>query len=207
MAGYPSPPQYTPQPPPQWNQGPGPQGGPPKKGVPTWLIVVLVGGFVLVFGGGVLAALAIYGVRSYITAAKTAEATNSLGQIGVDAVAAYERGVTSSRGDTGKRLCASASATVPASLASVKGKKYQSTPREWEANRARNAGFACLRFEMSAPQYFVYGYTAQGGSKPGDGFEATATADLSGNGELTRLHTTGRITPAGTLEVTPPAPR
>src|SRR5215203_3933018 len=39
---------------------------------------------------GVLAVLAIYGVRKYIANAKTAEAKNSLGQIGKDAVTAFE---------------------------------------------------------------------------------------------------------------------
>ena len=34
---------------------------------------------------GVLAVLAVYGVRKYIANAKTAEAKNSLGQIGKDA--------------------------------------------------------------------------------------------------------------------------
>ena len=40
---------------------------------------------------GILAALAIYGVRKYVMNAKTAEARNSLGQMGKDAVAAFSR--------------------------------------------------------------------------------------------------------------------
>ena len=40
---------------------------------------------------GVLAALAIYGVRKYIANAKTAEARMSLGRIAKDASAAYNR--------------------------------------------------------------------------------------------------------------------
>ena len=40
---------------------------------------------------GVLAALAIYGVRKYIANSKTAEARNSLGQLAKDASAAYDR--------------------------------------------------------------------------------------------------------------------
>ena len=42
---------------------------------------------------GVLAALAIYGVRKYIANAKTAEARMSLGRIAKDASAAYNREV------------------------------------------------------------------------------------------------------------------
>src|SRR5262245_33554204 len=40
---------------------------------------------------GVLAVLGIYGVRKYIANSKTAEARNSLGQIGKDASTAYEK--------------------------------------------------------------------------------------------------------------------
>src|SRR5437016_10393912 len=39
---------------------------------------------------GVLAVLAVYGVRKYIANAKTAEAKNSLGQMGKDSQTAYE---------------------------------------------------------------------------------------------------------------------
>jgi type IV pilus assembly protein PilA len=40
---------------------------------------------------GVLAALAIYGVKKYVANAKTTEARNSLGQIAKDASMAYNR--------------------------------------------------------------------------------------------------------------------
>ena len=40
---------------------------------------------------GILAALAIYGVRKYIANAKTAEARNTIGKIQKDAIAAFER--------------------------------------------------------------------------------------------------------------------
>ncbi len=68
---------------------------------------------------GVLAALAIYGVRKYIANAKTAEARNSLGQIGKDAASAYARegmaGQVLALGSVAginNKLCASASATI-----------------------------------------------------------------------------------------------
>src|SRR5688572_31027622 len=40
---------------------------------------------------GILAVLAIYGVRKYIANAKTAEARNTVGKIQKDALAAFER--------------------------------------------------------------------------------------------------------------------
>jgi type IV pilus assembly protein PilA len=87
---------------------------------------------------GILAALAIYGVRKYITNAKTAEARNSLGQMSKDASAAFNRegmagavltvGVST---DVTNALCLTAGHTIPASATSIKGKKYQSSPSEW----------------------------------------------------------------------------
>src|ERR1700704_2132642 len=70
---------------------------------------------------GVLAALAIYGVRRYILNSKTAEARNSIGQLAKDASAAYPRegmaatvlGLGESPGVT-TRICGTAANTVPA---------------------------------------------------------------------------------------------
>src|ERR1051325_921128 len=71
---------------------------------------------------GVLAALAVYGVRKYIANAKTTEARNSLGRIAKDASSAFERegmaGIVLGLGSTAgvsNLLCTSASAKVPAS--------------------------------------------------------------------------------------------
>src|SRR6202789_3448117 len=82
---------------------------------------------------GILAVLAIYGVRKYIANAKTAEARNSLGQIGKDTQTAYEKEslgtaiLTAGSSTTVSRsLCATATASVPAAIGSVKGAKYQS---------------------------------------------------------------------------------
>src|SRR6476646_10613581 len=77
---------------------------------------------------GVLAVLAVYGVRKYIANAKTAEAKNSLGQMGKDAVSAFEgekmsAAILATNGSTGvlRDVCLSASAKVPAAKASVAG--------------------------------------------------------------------------------------
>src|SRR6266849_5100312 len=84
---------------------------------------------------GVLAALAIYGVRKYLLNSKTAEVRNALGQMSKDAKTAYER--ESMKGDVlgagtsavvSNNLCLSATKTVPVSADSIKGKKYQSDP-------------------------------------------------------------------------------
>jgi type IV pilus assembly protein PilA len=186
--------------------------GPPgpvekKAGMPTWVVVVAVSGALLIVFGGVLSALAIYGVRKYIANAKVAEAQGALGAIGVDAQQAFERGVTTAKGEQLHRVCPSASSSVPASVASVKGMKYLSGAGEWDVDRARNAGFACLGFSMTTPQYFMYSYHAHGSSKPGDGFTAEAVADLAGDGNLLTLRSTGKISASHTLDVVPPGPR
>src|SRR5579862_9044524 len=69
---------------------------------------------------GILAVLAIYGVRKYIANAKTAEARNSLGQIAKDAAAAVERekGTTAivaagSTSDLMRAFCSSATNSIP----------------------------------------------------------------------------------------------
>lgn len=170
------------------------QAPPPQKGIPAWIIYVLAGLGFFIFFGGVLAVLAIYGVRKYIASAKTVEARNSVAQIARDAVTAYEEGA---------KLCATASHDVPDSVLKVGGKKYQSAASEWDADKATNAGFACLKFSMTYPQYYSYGYTAHGTSTPGDGFEARANGDLTGDGVTSEFKLDGKISAPGTLELAP----
>ena len=79
---YPSAPMYG-APPVGPNRGAG-------GGFPTWAIILIVVVLLLVVGGGILATLSIYGVRKYIANAKTAEARNSLGQMGKDAATSFE---------------------------------------------------------------------------------------------------------------------
>src|SRR5262245_32139165 len=129
---------------------------------------------------GVLAALAIYGVKKYVANAKTTEARNSLGQIAKDASMAYNRenmaaAVLSLNAVAGSSnvLCNSASNTVPAAASSVKGQKYQSSPTEWNVGD-QQTGWRCLKFSMQEPQYYMYGYSMNTGI-----FNATANGDLT----------------------------
>jgi type IV pilus assembly protein PilA len=168
-----------------------PPAPPGSKPFPTWVIVVLcVVGFFVVFGG-ILAALAIYGMRKYIANAKQAEARNSLGEIARDAATAYERD---------SALCGSASSPVPPRMAMLKGMKYQSAAGEWQVDRARNAGFACLGFSLETPQYYQYSYTVPAGHP--DEFEAVAHGDLNGDGKVSTFRIRGRVE-SGVLVVAP----
>lgn len=165
---------------------------------------------------GVLAGLAIYGVRRYVFSARTAEARNAVGRLAKDASAAYAReimaGTQLAPGEVAKvhnRLCVSASTPVPASAASVKGAKYQSSPAEWDADAATlGKGFACLRFTMADPQFYQYDYQTstndwtQAGAA-GTTFDAIARGDLNGDGVLSDFRIKGELQQSGgTIEVT-----
>ena len=160
---------------------------------------------------GILAILAGIGVRKYITNAKTAEARNSLGAIATDEAAAYEKesmaaAVLATKTSTtmARRMCLSASATVPASATSIQGKKYQSTVKEWNVDEAGNSGFACLKFDMEFAQYYMYSYSVAGsGSNIGDSFTAGAQGDLNGDGVLSLFQLTGSIGSGYILNIAP----
>jgi type IV pilus assembly protein PilA len=162
---------------------------------------------------GVLAALAIYGVRKYLLNSKTAEVRNALGQMAKDAKTAYER--ESMPGDilgAGKsaaasnNLCVTASTPVPADKASIQGKKYQSDPapdKDWNADRTTpGKGFACLKFSLTDPQYYMYSYTGTATGKDGDTFDATGEGDLNGDTNLSKFTLSGKVV-NGTVLVSP----
>jgi len=143
---------------------------------------------------GVLAALAIYGVRRYLASTKTSEAKNTIGGIARAAVAAWEKENTQSEFDaTGGKLSAGTmhqlcgdSVAVPNAI--PVGKKYlpaTADGQDWQTGDNLN-GWKCLRFGMTQPHYYQYKYTkgAQwaGTQAPATGFEAGAQGDLDGDG-------------------------
>lgn len=122
---------------------------------------------------GTVASLGIYGVRRYITQAKTAEARNALGEIGKDYVTAWY-GVVEIMGKPsptlrkGKKLL-----SLPAVPATIpKGVKYQSSPDDWKA-------WESIKFSMSEPQYYQYEIIA---AKDGKSAVIYARGDLDGDG-------------------------
>lgn len=147
---------------------------------------------------GVLSTLAIQGVRRYVAHAKTAEARSALGTMARLAVTAYDREINdvggvltsgSTQAGPAKAFCGSASNTVPATIGSVRAVKYQSHPDEWLTGNQRN-GWRCLRFNVSSPQNFLYGYVATTGI---DGaFTASAQGDLDGNGVASAFEIFGK---------------
>ena len=145
---------------------------------------------------GVLAALAIYGVRRYLQSAKTSEAKQSIGAISRGAVGAYERentpqealGEGSSSTQTTHSLCGSATA-VPGAVPA--GKKYQpntANNNDFETGTA-TTGWKCVKFNMTSPIYYRYGYAQNSAgngslvkaSSAATTFVAWANGDLDGD--------------------------
>jgi type IV pilus assembly protein PilA len=157
---------------------------------------------------GILAVLAIYGVRKYLANAKTAEARNSIGEIAKDAAAQYEKesmpgailAITTSAA-LSRSLCKGASAAVPTFVPA--GAKYQSSPAEWNIDAVPNSGFACLKFTMDAPQYYRYNYTSTGGGAANTTFTAIAHGDLNGDGIASTFSMAGSINASFILNLAP----
>lgn len=135
----------------------------------TVLLVLATLGSVLV--------LLITGCHHYIANAKTAEARHSLQEISTQAVGAYE---------AHRHMCPSASQPVPFDPSAISARPYQSSRSDYKRDEAIGAGFACLQWEMTAPQYFQYSYFATPTS-----FVARARGDLNGDGVLSDFMWTG----------------
>jgi prepilin-type N-terminal cleavage/methylation domain-containing protein len=147
---------------------------------------------------GVLSTLAIQGVRRYVANARSAEARGAIGGLARCAVTAYDRDLSTVGGvlaagathaGPAKSFGASASNTVPASLTSVRALKYQSAPAEWLTGDA-NSGWLCLKFNVSSPQAYMYGYLATSG--PDGAFTASAQGDLNGDGVTSTFEIFGK---------------
>jgi type IV pilus assembly protein PilA len=163
---------------------------------------------------GILAVLAIYGVRKYIANAKTAEARNSLGQMGKDESTAFEKesmgGAVLAAGANAavsRSLCTNPSTPVPATIAKVKGMKYQAdatSGKDWNAdNGTPGKGFACLKFSMDAPQYYMYTFTTVNGSAAAGTWAGTAAGDLNGDGVSSLFTLNGAISTQMTFDLAP----
>ncbi|MFO0587668.1 MAG: prepilin-type N-terminal cleavage/methylation domain-containing protein [Polyangiaceae bacterium] len=158
---------------------------------------------------GVLAALAIYGVRRYLASAKTSEAKNTIGAVARGAKQAFERETAASElvaegsnsTNASHALCGSAT-PVPAAVPG--GTKYQpktTNGDDFNTGDATN-GWKCLKFSMTQAIYYKY-YYVLGSGGPGKaagapdptatGFEASAEGDLNENGAFSTFAITGAV--------------
>jgi type IV pilus assembly protein PilA len=151
---------------------------------------------------GVLAALAVYGVRRYLAVAKTAEAKEGVGLLSRAAQASFERETVGSQLVTEGQitqiashgLCGTATLDVPDTMTKVQGKKYQpnSAPNnDYNVGDSLN-GWPCLKFTSSSPSYYQLGYrkgVMKFAANPAvvsgaESFEASAQGDLDGDGTV-----------------------
>jgi type IV pilus assembly protein PilA len=164
---------------------------------------------------GILAVLAIYGVRKYIANAKTAEARNSLGQMGKDEATAFENESMSgtavlaagASATASRALCTTPSTAVPSAITKVKGAKYQSDAtngKDWNADvTTAGKGFACLKFAMDQPQYYMYNFITTNGTAAAGTWVATANGDLNGDTVQSTFTLNGKISPQMTFDLAP----
>jgi type IV pilus assembly protein PilA len=155
---------------------------------------------------GVLAALAIYGVRRYLASSKTSEAKNTVGAISRGASAAYEREVSTSEDVTegmesmvaSHSLCIDA-APVPGFV--PQGKKYQPNTNgaDYELT-STTTGWRCLKFAMTQPHYYQYHYVTNGNTGVGGltggctaCYQAAAVGNLDGDMDTSAFGTRGII--------------
>ena len=148
---------------------------------------------------GILAALAIAGVRKYMTSAKSAEARNSIGTIsglasGVWTSEKMKGAILPDGGTIGAthNLCDSAPltpTTVP------KGVKYQSAAADGSDYHTGDSytGWKCLGFALDAPQYFSYQYKLAGTFAAPTGFDASAQGDLNADTKTSLFNRTASI--------------
>lgn len=146
------------------------------------------------------------GSLGYLNSSKTSEAKNTVGAISRGATAAYERERATDDLDDAPshELCKSAS-PVPAD-GPPKGKKYQPNTADGQDFESGDAetGWRCLKFSLTQPHHYQYGYNAGSGYKsteyglpdPGpNGFEAWAMGDLDGDGKPSLFVRTGVVNP------------
>ena len=157
---------------------------------------------------GILAALAIFGVKKYVANSKTAEARNTLGRISSDGAAAWSKEIMAGSilGDgqtvAGANNLCSTSTSVPATMDLVQGKKYQSntTAGQDYNTGSSSVGWTCLHFTMEGPQYYQYTYLSPAG---GTTFTAQAQGDINGDGTVFSLFTRDALIRNGTVVLSP----
>lgn len=165
----------------------------------------------------ILALLAIFGVSKFLATAKTAEATNTIGQINKLAMQAYERESAlpqlQTAGGVGgaaiHQFCAT-STKVPVGIGDVTNKKYTPAPADYSVLAAGTndnvTGWRCLKHEMNEPQYYQYQYAtgaaatlgATVGLPGGANWLAQAAGNLDGDATIAYFTTGGGLSPQNT---------
>lgn len=139
---------------------------------------------------GVLASLAVHGVKSYLARSKAAEARNTVAAIARDYVTDWEREDPTPKPKAKRKLVSypPVPKTVP------RGTTYTSTPSDW-------ASWKQLRFTMTQPQRYQYEIIA---AKDGESAEIVARGDLNGDGRTSLFKVAVKIDRAKEVLVVAP---
>jgi type II secretory pathway pseudopilin PulG len=139
----------------------------------------------------ILGALAMYALGRYVRHSKTAEAVGSLAAIGQAAAADYNdsdstqpAGAPEFAVRAMRHFPPPSRASVPADLADVHGKRYQSTLADWQPSPWRE-----LHFSIPQPQCYAYSFDSTG-TGPQASATATARGDLNGDGVVSTYRLT-----------------
>jgi type IV pilus assembly protein PilA len=76
--------------------------------------------------------------------------------------------------------------------------KYQSKSSDWSLD----PGWACLKFSLEQPQYYMYTYTATNTTSTQGAYDVTANGDLNGDGTLSTFSISGSVQ-SGALTTSP----
>jgi prepilin-type N-terminal cleavage/methylation domain-containing protein len=127
---------------------------------------------------GVLASVAIPSFVKYIRRAKTTEALMNLRKMYDGAVAYYVGEHADATGVIQSRQFPVSAGPTPAlaTLTTLGGTKYQSTPSDW-----KQGGWIALDFMVTDPQYFSYSFVSNGKTFTDAQAQMIANGDLNGN--------------------------
>jgi prepilin-type N-terminal cleavage/methylation domain-containing protein len=123
---------------------------------------------------GIISMLAYAGVSRYLAHSKTPEATTTLAAFENGSRVAFSAETDSGGSGTGPfvhQFCPTSAVPVPPAIPQA-----QRVMGVWNA-----ATWSCLKFTMSAPQFYQYSYVSSG-TGTGATYTATAFGDLNGNG-------------------------
>jgi type IV pilus assembly protein PilA len=172
---------------------------------------------------GVLAALAIYGVRRYLASAKTSEAKNTIGAIARGAKQSFERETAASEiiiapgggatAGASHALCTSTTSAAGVPAVPPAGTKYQPGTGGVDFDTGSGTdGWKCLKFSMTQAIYYKYTYVkggspltqAKGGSPTvgaGETFEAGAEGNLDGDAVTSAFTLVGQADAANEMRI------
>jgi type IV pilus assembly protein PilA len=186
MPGQPYPPGYGHRP-------------PPKSGMPTWAIVLIVLLVVMIVGAGMVAAIAIPAFTKYMRRSKTAEARVNLAKM-FDAASAYH--AETGQCPTDGSAQGSAGATPPLTVHCGEGPGGRCVP-----NGAGGGAYSLsawtehpvwqkMNFQQEAGHYYHYDFR-WGADERGCMFTAQAFGDLDDDGVFSTFERSGAANDLG----------